>query len=40
MPDFAANEISQAKLADVLKQVAEDMIAAEGELQGSGCRTW
>ena len=33
MPDHAANEIPQAKLADVLKHVAEDMIAAEGELQ-------
>ena len=33
MPDHVANEIPQAKLADVLKHVAEDMIAAEGELQ-------
>ena len=33
MPDRAANEIPQAKLADLLKHVAEDMIAAEDELQ-------
>jgi phosphoenolpyruvate---glycerone phosphotransferase subunit DhaL len=33
MGDLAAKEISQAELADVLKQVSEDMIAAEGEFQ-------
>jgi phosphoenolpyruvate---glycerone phosphotransferase subunit DhaL len=33
MPDLAANEISEAKLADVLSRVAEDMIAAEDEFQ-------
>jgi dihydroxyacetone kinase-like protein len=33
MPELAANEISQAKLADLLKLVAEDMIAAEDTFQ-------
>ena len=33
MPDSTVKEISQAKLADLLKLVAEDMIAAEGEFQ-------
>ena len=33
MRGLAAKEITQAELADVLKQVAEDMIAAEGEFQ-------
>jgi dihydroxyacetone kinase-like protein len=33
MPDPTVKEISQAKLADLLKLVAEDMIAAEGEFQ-------
>ena len=33
MPDSTVKEISQAKLADLLELVAEDMIAAEGELQ-------
>ena len=33
MPEHPANEIPEAKLADVLKHVAEDMIAAEGEFQ-------
>src|SRR5271165_7065534 len=33
MPDLAAKGISQAKLTDLLKHLAEDMIAAEGEFQ-------
>jgi dihydroxyacetone kinase-like protein len=33
MRDPATNEISKAKLADLLKDVAEDMIAAEGDFQ-------
>jgi phosphoenolpyruvate---glycerone phosphotransferase subunit DhaL len=33
MPNLAAKDISQAKLANLLKDVAEDMIAAEGEFQ-------
>src|ERR1700758_3841755 len=33
MPDPTVKEISQAKLADLLNLVAEDMIAAEGEFQ-------
>jgi dihydroxyacetone kinase-like protein len=33
MSDLAMKEISQAKLVDLLKQVSEDMIAAEGEFQ-------
>jgi dihydroxyacetone kinase-like protein len=33
MRDLAAKELSQAELIDVLKRVAEDMIAAEGEFQ-------
>jgi phosphoenolpyruvate---glycerone phosphotransferase subunit DhaL len=33
MRDPAAKDISQAKLADLLKHVAGDMIAAEGEFQ-------
>jgi len=33
MSDLAAKEISQAKLADVLIHVAEDMIVAEGQFQ-------
>lgn len=33
MPDRESNEISQAKLVELLQYVAEDMVAAEGELQ-------
>ena len=33
MSDYEANEFPQAKLLKLLQQVAEDMIAAEGELQ-------
>jgi len=33
MPDHEANEFPQAKLAELLQRVAEDMIAAEGEFQ-------
>jgi dihydroxyacetone kinase-like protein len=33
MPNLAANEFSQAKLVELLQRVAEDMIAAENELQ-------
>lgn len=33
MHDPATNEISKAKLADLLKHIAEDMIAAESEFQ-------
>jgi dihydroxyacetone kinase-like protein len=33
MPDDEANELPQAKLVELLQQVAEDMIAAETELQ-------
>jgi dihydroxyacetone kinase-like protein len=33
MPEHVANEIPQAKLVELLQQVAEDMIAAEAELQ-------
>ena len=33
MHEPALNEISKAKLADLLKDVAEDMIAAEGDFQ-------
>jgi dihydroxyacetone kinase-like protein len=33
MPDDEANEFPQAKLVELLQHVAEDMIAAEGELQ-------
>ena len=33
MPDLASKGISQAKLTDLLKHLAEDMIAAEGEFQ-------
>ena len=33
MPEYEANEFPQAKLLKLLQHVAEDMIAAEGELQ-------
>ena len=33
MPDHEANEFPQAKVVELLQYVAEDMIAAEGELQ-------
>jgi dihydroxyacetone kinase-like protein len=33
MRDSATNEISKANLADLLREVAEDMIAAEGDFQ-------
>src|SRR5215831_6034980 len=33
MPDHEANEFPQAKLIELLQRVAEDIIAAEGELQ-------
>jgi dihydroxyacetone kinase-like protein len=33
MPDSEANEFPQAKLVELLQHVADDMIAAEGELQ-------
>jgi phosphoenolpyruvate---glycerone phosphotransferase subunit DhaL len=33
MPDRDTNEVPQAKLVKLLQQVAEDMIAAEGEFQ-------
>jgi len=33
MSDSVTNQISKAKLADLLKDVAEDMIAAEGDFQ-------
>jgi phosphoenolpyruvate---glycerone phosphotransferase subunit DhaL len=33
MPDYVANEVPQAKVVELLQHVAEDMIAAEPELQ-------
>jgi hypothetical protein len=33
MPNSDTNEFPQAKLIELLQQVAEDMIAAEGEFQ-------